>query len=464
MNKNVELIKNTIIIFIGKFCTQFISFILIPIYTFFLNPSDYGYVDLIQTYMFLLVPIIILRFDSAIFRFLIDVRKNDQEKNKIISTSLTIIIIQALLAIILFIVFNSIFKIKYVVPMAINVIFMAFSSYFLQLTRGIGDNIGYSVASIISGITTITLNVVFLVILKCDGSSILYASAIANFICIIFLFFRNKIYKFINIKNVRKNKLKEMLKYSVPMISDGLSWWILNASDRTIISYLLNITLNGIYAVSCKFSNILSNLFQIFNMSWQESASLHINESDKDEFFSSVLNNTYKIIFSICLLIMVCMPIVFEIIIGKEYVQAYNYIPILLLGNVFNAVSNATGGVYIAMKNTKAVAKTTGMCAIINIFINVLLIKKIGLYAAALSTLLSYFVLAVYRYIDVQKYLKMKFNYKILTISIICFIFSCILYYKNNPVANSINIIFVLFFALIINKKAIIDFIKKRRI
>ena len=72
MNKNKELIKNTIIIFVGKFCTQFISFILVPIYTNYLITSDYGYIDLIQTYITLLVPILLLRFDSGIFRFLIE--------------------------------------------------------------------------------------------------------------------------------------------------------------------------------------------------------------------------------------------------------------------------------------------------------------------------------------------------------------------------------------------------------
>ena len=63
MNKNKELIKNTAIIFVGKFCTQFISFLLVPIYTNFLTTNDYGYIDLVQTYISLLVPILILRFE-----------------------------------------------------------------------------------------------------------------------------------------------------------------------------------------------------------------------------------------------------------------------------------------------------------------------------------------------------------------------------------------------------------------
>ena len=57
MNKKKELLKNTIIIFLGKACTQLISFLLLPLYTDYLSTADYGIVDLITTYVTLLVPI-----------------------------------------------------------------------------------------------------------------------------------------------------------------------------------------------------------------------------------------------------------------------------------------------------------------------------------------------------------------------------------------------------------------------
>ena len=58
MNKSKELVKNTVIIFLGKACTQLISFLLLPLYTAYLTKSDYGLVDLIITYVSLLVPVI----------------------------------------------------------------------------------------------------------------------------------------------------------------------------------------------------------------------------------------------------------------------------------------------------------------------------------------------------------------------------------------------------------------------
>ena len=81
MNRNNEFIKNTIILLLGKFTTQFMSLLLLPIYTHYLLTEEYGAVDLLQTYITLFVPILTLKVDSASFRFLIDNRYKEKEKN-----------------------------------------------------------------------------------------------------------------------------------------------------------------------------------------------------------------------------------------------------------------------------------------------------------------------------------------------------------------------------------------------
>ena len=58
MSREKDLVKNTFIVAIGKLCTQFISFFLLPLYTYILTTSEYGTVDLITTYVNLLTPIV----------------------------------------------------------------------------------------------------------------------------------------------------------------------------------------------------------------------------------------------------------------------------------------------------------------------------------------------------------------------------------------------------------------------
>lgn len=461
MNKNKELIKNTFILFLGKFCTQFISFLLIPIYTQFLISEDYGYVDLIQTYVMLIVPIIILRLDSGVFRFLIDSREDELEKKNIISSCIIFVFFQIILFTIILIILNVFFEIKYFKYVILNSVSIAISNVLLQISRGIGKNISYSISSIISGLSTLVLNIIFIVVLKYDGRSILAASFIGNIICSIYLLYKIDVFKYLRIKDYNFKKISNVLKYSIPMIPDGLSWWIINVSDRTFITLIIGAAANGIYAISSKFSNVLFSIFQIFNMSWQESASLHIDDKDNVEFFSSILNSSYKLFFSICIFILGIMPYIFDLVIGNSYFNAYYYIPILLLGNLFNAFANVIGGVYIAKKNSTEVAKTTFIAAIINIVINLLFINKFGLYAAAISTLLSYVFLAIYRYIDVQKYLQIIVNKKVLFISMVLFIICSSMYYINNSILNTINLVVIISICLIMNRTMIKGILKK---
>lgn len=460
MNKNKELVKNTIIIFIGKFCTQFITLLLLPLYTHFLSTEDYGYIDLIQTYLTFFIPLILLKIDAGIFRFLIDARKSEEEKNKIITNGIFIMFVELIISTILFAVAVKIFSIKYSILIVMNLISLSVLTFLLQIVRGIGKNKQYSFSSIIAAIVTIVLNLIFLVGFHKNGKYVLIASLISNIICTIYLLIVNKILKNVKIKYIDKKLIKDLLKYSIPMIPNELSWWIVHVSDRTIISYALGVAANGIYSVSCKFSNILSSIFNIFNLSWQESAALHINDTDKDEFFSNVINKVFNLFICFCIGILACLPFVFELLIKDSYREAYKYVPILLLANIFSVLIGLIGSIYVAKKMTKEVAKTTMIAAIINLTIDIALIKVIGIYAAAISTLVSYMLLAIYRYIDVQKYVKVKIPIKNIVVKSIIFILVVVLYLYNNIALNVINLLLCILYAIIVNKELLIEFKK----
>ena len=460
MNKNKELVKNTIIIFIGKFCTQFITLLLLPLYTHFLSTEDYGYIDLIQTYLTFFIPLILLKIDAGIFRFLIDARKSEEEKNKIITNGIFIMFVELIISTILFAVAVKIFSIKYSILIVMNLISLSVLTFLLQIVRGIGKNKQYSFSSIIAAIVTIVLNLIFLVGFHKNGKYVLIASLISNIIFIIYLLIVNKILKNVKIKYIDKKLIKDLLKYSIPMIPNELSWWIVHVSDRTIISYALGVAANGIYSVSCKFSNILSSIFNIFNLSWQESAALHINDTDKDEFFSNVINKVFNLFICFCIGILACLPFVFELLIKDSYREAYKYVPILLLANIFSVLIGLIGSIYVAKKMTKEVAKTTMIAAIINLTIDIALIKVIGIYAAAISTLVSYMLLAIYRYIDVQKYVKVKIPIKNIVVNSIIFILVVVLYLYNNIALNVINLLLCILYAIIVNKELLIEFKK----
>lgn len=461
MNNKKELIKNTIILFLGKFCTQFLSFFLLPLYTKYLQTEEYGTVDLITTYINLLVPIISLRLEMATFRYLIDARDNFDKTNKIISNAIFTLIKLAIITIIIILTIKCFVQINYISIILLNILTLMFLNLFLQISRGIGKNLSYSISCCISGGLTIILNVFLIVVFDLGVFGMLMSILIANLCATGFLFLNLKLYKKISKKYKDIILLKEMLKYSLPLIPNGISWWIVTVSDRTIISWLIGVTANGIYAVANKFSSLFIGVFGVFNLSWTESVSLHINDEDNSKFISDVINEAIKISSCICLCIISVMPFIFSILINKQYSDAYNYIPILLLSTIFNVAVSLYSAVYIALKKTDKVAMTSILAAAINIIINLLLINKIKIYAAAISTVVAYFTMALYRHFDVQKYVKIKIDYKVVFSCSVLFVYIIISYYINNLILNIISLIIVCVYSIIYNRAIIYTVLNK---
>ncbi len=456
MNKKKQLAKNTIIIFFGRVCTQLISFFLLPLYTSYLATKEYGTVDLIQTYVTLLVPIITLELEMSIFRFLIDSRKSVKETNKLISNNFFILGISLSIFSILYIIVSSFVTIPYRWLILVDIIVCVLSGNFLQVARGFGKTLDYAISCILTGLTTVISNIILICFVHMQAEGMIISMALANFICSLYLFIRLKLYSKINFKIVDFKQIKEMYKYSLPLIPNSISWWIINVSDRSIISIVLGASANGLYAISNKFPTIISSLTGVFNLSWSESAALHINSSDRDEFFSDITNTILRLFMALGVGMLACMPFVFPILIDIKYNDAYNYIPFLVLGTVFNVAICLYSQVYLAKKLSKQVASTAIVGAIINILINVIFIKQIGLYAAAISTMISYFVMMVYRHFDLKKYVNIKIEKKLIIESIIIYTFTLLIYYQKSIILHAICLLIVCIYAFITNK----DFLK----
>ena len=96
-NREKNFYKNTIIIFASKFCTQFLSFFLLPLFTSLLSTKQYGYFDLFSTYSWLLAIFLTLQLENGMFRYMIDKRNNTEGLKEIITSGLLMIWIQFLL-------------------------------------------------------------------------------------------------------------------------------------------------------------------------------------------------------------------------------------------------------------------------------------------------------------------------------------------------------------------------------
>lgn len=455
MSKGKDLAKNTAIVSIGKICTQLITFLLLPVYTAVLSNEEYGVVDLLNTLTSLLLPIVTLQIEQGIFRYLIDCRENNEKQIKLITTIIRFMIIQSIACIVIFLCVSPFIHNEYKYFLIANLLMGIFSSLLLQICRGLGDNATYAIGSFITGAFTVVLNVIFIVAFRWGAYGMLGAIAISNFICSVYIFLKRKIYKYIKPKQFDKKILKEIIKYSVPLIPNMISWWIVSASDRTIISAVIGIAQNGIYSAANKFSGVFTTLYSVFNLTWTESASININSEDRDEFFSKILDFVIRFFGCLCLGTIAVMPFAFNILINEKFAEAYYQIPILILGSVFNILVSFVGSIYVAKKLTKEIAKTSIISAVINIFVNIALIKSIGLYAASISTVIAYALMFIYRWIDVKKYVKFNVNKILMFALTIMYGITIFTYYLKNTTISVVVLVIVVIFAIITNLNSV---------
>lgn len=454
MSREKELIKNTGIITIGKICTQMISFFLLPLYTAVFSTEEYGVVDLFNTIVALLIPILTIQIEQALFRFLIDARENEEDKTKLISSAFILALAGIVIYSIIFICIAPMIHNEYKYFLLINVLANILSTLMLQVARGLGHNKEYSIGSFIVAAFTVILNVVFIVGLKLRVEGMFLAIFIANMLAAIYLIFSKKTYKYISFKMFDKKLLKAMCKYSAALIPNAISWWVINVSDRAIISSMLSVAANGIYAAANKFSGMFINAYNIFNIAWTESAAIHINDQDKDEYFSKTINTGFKVFACFALIIIGVSPFVFPLLINVKFGEAYNQIPLLMLSSLFNVGVGLVSVIYVAKKRSFDISKTSFLAAVINIIVNVLLIKKIGLYAASISTIIAYFAMFIYRAIDCRKYVKYKMDVKMLVTLFIAFTLTFIMYYINISWLNVIMFVGIVIFAILYNKNS----------
>lgn len=466
MSREKNLAKNTIIITIGKVCTQLITFFLLPLYTGILSTEEYGIVDLLNTLVSLMLPIITFQVEQAVFRELIEVRNNNKEKTKIISTAVITVISQCILYLILFAIISPFINNNYKLFLATNVITNIFLSLFQQITRGLGDNKRYALGSFISALFIIIFNILFLVVFKLGANGMLLGTMCGQLVAIIYLFISLKLFNYIKLKKYKKELIKKLWRYSVPLIPNAISWWVFNASDRVIVTSILGVDQNGILAASLKFSTVFITFYNIFNISWTESISIAINDDDIQTYFNKTFNVIMNLFSAMAIGMIACMPFVFPIMINSKFGSGYGLVPISIIASLFNVIVGLVSVIYVAKKNTKAIANTSIVAAIINIIVHLSLIKFVGLYAAVISTFSSFFVMSIYRLVDIRKrYFKVNFEKKLILKFFPTLVIVLILYYLNNKYLNILSLLIAIGFAWNINKDScnlLLGFVQKK--
>lgn len=411
MSREKDFIKNIGILAFGTVVPKMTSFITLPLYTAYLSKSDYGTFDLISTLAVLFIPLATLQIQSAAFRYLLEVRNDICSQKKIISNTFLFMLPVMCLAILILSLILSRQSSGVRILVCVYCFLDAFMNALGQVARGLNKSHVYSAGVIVSSIMNLTLSSVFLMHMGMGLSGLLISLCLANTgaICVSAVCLR--IWNYMDIHIWDFKLVKEMLGYSLGLIPNMISSWIVNLSDRTLIVLFMGVSANAVYAVANKIPNMFNLVQSTFSMSWQESASLAVKDGDAEDYYSEMFFNMFGIFYGVMACLIASTPITFKVLIRGEYSDAYAQMGILYLGCFFSVLSTYLGGIYVAHKRTKNQGLTTMSAAAANLLINLCFIHRIGLYAASLSTFFSYFLLFVYRMFHIRTFQKIRFHY-----------------------------------------------------
>jgi O-antigen/teichoic acid export membrane protein len=162
-----------------------------------------------------------------------------------------------------------------------------------------------------------------------------------------------------------------------------------------------------------------------------------------------------NVIFAVILMLTAGMPILFRIFIRGDYVEGFTYVPILMFAMYFDSMGKFFSGIFTAYKKTNIMAVSTMIAAVLNVVINIILIKELGLYAAAISTLISEIVLYLIRVISLRKTIKFNYSFAHIAFEIVAVIAIVMLYDYNNWAKIIISILIALTVSAITNRQLI---------
>ena len=202
----------------------------------------------------------------------------------------------------------------------------------------------------------------------------------------------------------------------------------------------MGVAANAVYAVANKIPGLLTIAQNTFTMAWQENAAVVSKDRDAGEYYSSMFRVMFDLMAGFFGLLIAATPILFKLLIRGDYSESYNQIPILFAAMFFFSMSTFLGGIYVAYKESASVGITTTAAAAINLIVDVATIRWIGLYAASGSTLISYLFLFIYRSIDVQRIIKVRYNVSHMLVILTIMAAQSIMCFMQMPILNVINL------------------------
>lgn len=397
-----KLAGNTAIIGMGQLGSKILVYLLVRLYTSVMSNAEYSIASNITETATLLLPIISLSIGEAVFRFGMDRELNQKE---VFTGGFAAFLIGSVL-------FSLVIPVLCAIPymqgrewlVVVYVIASVLHTICSQFLRAQGKFKLYAVQGLVNTALTITCNIIFLIPLQMSYIGYVLSVAVADFLATVFMVVCGKLWKYFDLRAIRRSTILSMLKYSIPMIPAAIFWWITNVSDRYMVTYYLGDQVNGLYSASYKIPTLLMVLSQIFINAWRNSAVDEKDSADGAGFYERIFTAFSSFVFLLGGGIIAFSGVITYLMFDPSFHDAWVYIPVLTIAMIFYDLVSFLGSLYVVEKKSMYSLLTSLAGAAVNILLNFLLIPtKLGAMGAAIATMASYMVCFVLRIFTTKK-------------------------------------------------------------
>lgn len=437
------MLNNLLIYSAGIFFSKVLVFFLIPIYTHYLAPGEYGYYDVLISTMQLLVSVAFIEIWNGVLRYMFDY-DDINDKNIVVKSVLYMTIPLLVFLLILFILISCMVEIRFLEQTVLYIISYAFLQTLQGVARGFEKNQLYVISGVVATLVSCLLSIYFVVFLGKGVPFVLSALVVGNIAAIAILVNELKITSLLKKAVVDQSLCKEILIFCLPLLINTIAYTFLDIFDKNYLLDKLGEDKIAYYAVASKIAAIIAVIASIYQLAWQEYSFRHANNENKDEIYTLSVNTYLKFMGLSIPIAVVLVSLIFDILIGIDYRPAHVLVPLAILTAFIASVSGVLGNLFAVIKKSQYYFATTLAGAVVNIVVLVLLTPVISIQSINVALFTGFLVIAIYRLRIVSRYINLILNKKILLMIFITSMISFLPYIFSTLLMHLSSLIFLL--------------------
>lgn len=460
------LFTHTFIYGLGDLTRKLVGFLLIPLYTKFMTPGEYGVLQLALVFVAFVQVLYSLGLTTAFFRFYLDSSDPERRRRVFATTFWSMVAIDVVLSAAMFtrtgslssLIFGDPSRGEIVLLMVLTLLVETLLQVPLLLLRALDRSRTFLLYVLSQLLLALVANYVCVAVLRMGAYGAMLANLFASALLFVLLLP-------LTVKNTKGfislGLLKQLFGFGLPFVPSTIAMMVMNISDQYLIRYYRGLEETGLYALSYKFGMAINLFITGFRFAWVPFIFRVAGRPDSGWLYARTFEVTTVILSLVFFGICAFLPEIFTVFVDRSYFAGMGVVPFVSFAYVlfgFHVIFLA--GIYLENR-TAFIAKAGTASALANLIANLILIPRFGMWAAAGTTLFSFALLTVLVYLKAQQVHRIPFDLekalKVLLLATALFVTVRIIPWGSTTLAIGAKVSALLFYLFVLRRMGLVS-------